>query len=64
MGTMRDKYKQIGNAVPVGLAKAIGEAVVAVATGKTEVKVKRVRGTGLHSKIQAAIGMGSSEFSL
>ena len=30
-GTTAAKYKQIGNAVPVGLAKAIGEAIIATA---------------------------------
>lgn len=54
-GPMREQYRQIGNAVPVGLGKAIGEALVAVATGQAEVKVKRVRGTGIHSRIQNAI---------
>ena len=60
-GTMQERYKQIGNAVPVGLAKAIGDAIVSVATGQAEVKVKRVRGTGVHSRIQAAIGIGGNE---
>lgn len=57
-GTMAEKYKQIGNAVPVGLAHAIGDAIMATASGQAEVKVKRVRGTGVHSRIQAAIRMG------
>lgn len=56
-GTMQERYRQIGNAVPVGLAKAIGDAIVSVATGKAEIKVKRVRGTSVHSKIQTAIGI-------
>lgn len=60
-GTMQERYKQIGNAVPVGLAKAIGDAIVSVATGQAEVKVKRVRGTGVHSRIQAAIGIGGND---
>lgn len=59
-GTMQERYKQIGNAVPVGLAKAIGEAIVSTATGRAEVKVKRIRGTGVHSRIQAAIGIGGN----
>ena len=57
-GTITDKYRQIGNAVPVGLAKAIGEALIAVAEGKSEVVVKRIRGTGIHDKIQNAIRLG------
>ena len=56
-GTMREQYVQIGNAVPVGLARAIGEAVVSVAMGVSEVKAKRLRGTGVHSRIQAAMGL-------
>lgn len=60
-GTMQERYKQIGNAVPIGLAKAIGDAIVSVATGQAEVKVKRVRGTGVHSRIQAAIGIGGND---
>ena len=32
-GTTIDKYRQIGNAVPVGLAKAIGDAIVSVCRG-------------------------------
>ena len=60
-GSMQERYKQIGNAVPVGLAKAIGDAIVAVATGQAEVKAKRVRGTGVHSRIQAAIRMEVKE---
>jgi len=54
-GTMQEKYKQIGNAVPVGLARAIGDAIVSVATGRAEVKVKRIRGATMHNRIQAAI---------
>ena len=58
IGTTTSKYKQIGNAVPVGLAKAIGEMLVSVANGKHEVVVKRIRGTGIHDKIQDAIRIG------
>lgn len=57
-GTTQSKYKQIGNAVPVGLARAIGLSLIAVANGAQEVVVKRVRGTGVHDKIQDAIRMG------
>lgn len=61
MGATQEKYKQIGNAVPVGLAKAIGDTIVAVADGTAEIKAKRVRGTGVHSRIQAALSMGGME---
>lgn len=59
-GTTTEKYRQIGNAVPVGLARAIGEAIMATASGRAEVKAKRVRGTGVHVKIQEAIRMGGN----
>ena len=58
IGTVSDKYKQIGNAVPVGLARAIGETLISIADNKAEVVVKRVRGTGVHDKIQNAIRAG------
>ncbi len=61
IGTVSDKYKQIGNAVPVGLAKAIGETLIAIAENKAEVVVKRIRGTGVHDKIQNAIMLGGRE---
>jgi len=58
IGTTVDKYRQIGNAVPVGLAKAIGAAIVSVADGTSTIQVKRIRGTGIHEKIQDAIQLG------
>ncbi len=57
-GSTNEKYRQIGNAVPVGLAKAIGEMLVSVAQNNAEIFVKRTRGTNVHSKIQAAIQVG------
>ena len=57
-GTLTEKYRQIGNAVPVGLARAVGEAAMATASGQAEVRVKRIRGTSVHSRIQAALSMG------
>ncbi|MBQ7857699.1 MAG: DNA cytosine methyltransferase [Oscillospiraceae bacterium] len=60
IGTTVDKYRQIGNAVPVGLARAIGETLVAVANGEQEIVVKRIRGTGIHDKIQNAIQVGGT----
>ncbi|MBQ9880314.1 MAG: DNA cytosine methyltransferase [Clostridia bacterium] len=47
-GTITNQYKQIGNAVPVGLAEAVGKALIATATGKAEVVTKRIRGTSVH----------------
>lgn len=57
-GTTAEKYRQIGNAVPVGFARAIGEMLVSVAGGQAEIVVKRTRGTGIHDRIQKAIRMG------
>lgn len=59
-GSMMSKYRQIGNAVPVGLAKALGQAVISVADGASTIVTKRIRGTNVHSKIKNAIEMGSS----
>ena len=57
-GSLGDKYKQIGNAVPVGLAKAIGQAIIATANNEETVQVKRFRGTSVHHKIQDALQIG------
>lgn len=59
-GTLVSKYKQIGNAVPIGLARAIGEMLISVASETHEVRVKRIRGTNVHGKIQEAIRLGGS----
>ena len=61
VGTTSAKYRQIGNAVPVGLAKAIGKAIFATAETTGSIKTKRFRGTGVHSRIQDAIRLGGSE---
>lgn len=55
IGTISAKYRQIGNAVPVGLAEALGRSIVAVAEGNASIRTKRVRGTDIHSKIQNAM---------
>lgn len=57
-GTLSEKYKQIGNAVPLGLAKAIGDAIISTANNTSTIQVKRTRGTGIHEKIQDAIRIG------
>jgi DNA (cytosine-5)-methyltransferase 1 len=54
-GTITTKYRQIGNAVPVGLATALGKAIVSVADENSMIKTKRVRGTNLHNRIQNAL---------
>ena len=58
-GTTAAKYKQIGNAVPVGLAEAIGRAVIATAEGTAVVQTKRFRGTGVHNRIKSALELGT-----
>lgn len=60
-GTTQSKYKQIGNAVPVGLARAVGEALMAVAKGEQEIVVKRIRGTSVHDRIRDAIQIGGMD---
>jgi len=59
-GSTAAKYRQIGNAVPVGLGKALGQAIISVADESAEVKTKRVRGTDIHSKIKQAMELGGS----
>ena len=63
-GTTAAKYRQIGNAVPVGLAEAIGKAVCAVADGNAVVETKRFRGTNVHNKIRNAIEMGGNLYAI
>lgn len=41
MGATAAKYRQIGNAVPVGLGEAIGKAIIAVASKTASVQTKR-----------------------
>ncbi len=48
-GTITNQYKQIGNAVPIGLAEAVGRAVIATANGTSTIKTKRTRGTSIHN---------------
>ena len=42
-GTISAQYRQIGNAVPVGLAEQIGKAILATAEGTAMIKTKRVK---------------------
>ncbi len=51
LGKAADCYRQIGNAVPVPLGMAIGQALVATALGNATVKVKRMRGTSVHRRV-------------
>lgn len=60
VGTTSAKYKQIGNAVPVGLAEAIGRAIVATADRTAMIKTKCFRGTDIHNRIKNAIELGGN----
>jgi len=57
-GTSAAKYRQIGNAVPVGLAQALGKAILSVANQTASIETKRLRGTDVHQKLKAALEMG------
>lgn len=59
-GTTSAKYKQIGNAVPIGLAEAVGRAVMATADKTATIKTKRFRGTDIHNRIKKAIELGGN----
>lgn len=58
IGTTAAKYRQIGNAVPVGLGEAIGKALIATADESAVVQTKRFRGTSVHKKIKNALELG------
>lgn len=60
MGTNAARYRQIGNAVPVGLAEALGKAVLSVADQTAAIQTKRFRGTDIHQKLKSALEIGGS----
>ncbi len=57
-GTTAAKYKQIGNAVPIGLGEAIGKAIIATSDKAASIETKRFRGTSVHNKIMNAMILG------
>lgn len=57
-GTTAAKYRQIGNAVPIGLAEALGKAILSTADKTATVQTKRFRGTAVHTKIKEALELG------
>lgn len=61
-GTISAKYRQIGNAVPVGLAEAIGRAIISTANKTSTIETKRFRGTGVHNRIKNAMELGGSSY--
>jgi DNA (cytosine-5)-methyltransferase 1 len=57
-GQVANKYRQIGNAVSVGLGRALGESLMAVVDGNVTVKTKRTRGTDVHNRLRKALELG------
>lgn len=60
-GKAVDCYRQIGNAVPVPLGRALGQMLLSVAQGNSEIKVKRMRGTSVHRKMTADLNVGFTD---
>jgi DNA (cytosine-5)-methyltransferase 1 len=50
-GKITDCYRQIGNAVPIGLGRAIGQVLVSVANRTSKIKTRRLRGTSVHNSL-------------
>ncbi|MDO8964372.1 MAG: DNA cytosine methyltransferase [Coriobacteriia bacterium] len=50
-GGAQHAYRQIGNAVPVGLGRAIGLSLVATADGEGLRTYRRLRGTSVHNNL-------------
>lgn len=61
-GTISAQYRQIGNAVPVGLAEAIGRAIISTANGTSTIETKRFRGTSVHNRIKNAMELGGNSY--
>lgn len=61
-GTIAAKYRQIGNAVPIGLAEAIGKAIISTADKTATIETKRFRGTSVHNRIKNAIELGGKSY--
>lgn len=59
-GTISAQYRQIGNAVPVGLAEAIGRAIISTANRTSTIETKRFRGTSVHNRIKNAMELGGN----
>lgn len=61
-GTVAAKYRQIGNAVPIGLAYALGKAIISVANNSALIKTKRFRGTNVYQELKEVIEIGGSVY--
>lgn len=62
MGIISAQYRQIGNAVPVGLAEAIGRAIISTADKTSTIETKRFRGTSIHNRIKNAMELGGNSY--
>jgi DNA (cytosine-5)-methyltransferase 1 len=54
-GPLGSRYRQIGNAIPVSLGRALGQALVSVADGQATVQTRRTRGTSVFKKLRDAM---------
>ena len=61
-GTVSAQYRQIGNAVPVGLAEAIGRAIISTADKTSTIETRRFRGTSVHNRIKSAMELGGNSY--
>lgn len=50
-GQVSECYRQIGNAVPIGLGRAIGQTLLAIANKNSQINTRRLRGTSVHEKL-------------
>lgn len=68
-GSIADQYRQIGNAVPVGLGEAVGRAILSHMTGKKETpptgfpfsRYKDTDEIAWEARTRAAMGLGKKE---
>jgi DNA (cytosine-5)-methyltransferase 1 len=61
-GKVSDCYRQIGNAVPTPLGCALGQMLIAVAEGNSQVHAKRMRGTSVHKSMVGQTGANADDF--
>ncbi len=60
-GRAADAYRQIGNAVPVPLGRALGQMLRSVAQGDSTIHVRRMRGTSVHRFMQFGVPKASDD---
>lgn len=54
-GSTADKYRQIGNAVPSGLGRALGEMLVSAADGTAEVKCRKTADRRTPAEVERSV---------